>query len=521
MKQNTAALIKIGLFNLLIFCLMLPTTLLVFYEPIIIKKYINNLMVGGTEILGINNSLLVSLFFMFDFILAIASIYIMTFVAKKLYFYLSDKVFLKYLNKEVKDICATSSGEVITIVNNDINAIFGIITMSVPSIMVNFLFIIMALLYIKGVSSLLLSICLLSIVVDVILVAIVSKSNHKANRIQRDKLQEKQNFIVFTHDNYIYIRANELKEYISRTFSSLNNGFYSIATKIARVGEVSSGTVRLIALITPVVCIACMVGQNSTKVYEFGDILGVQLMITNLFRPASSILNSVISISSRTASLRKIYNFLFQETSINNNDEMMNFKNSIFYKSIEDKAAFYSIEGANGSGKSSLLRTMAGLLDLKIEPDLLISKARIKGISLHGPKPFILFGSIRENICLEADTTDITKKIMSPSLSDMITRIGGEQRVLNWNGDGLSSGEKTMIEVLRIALSNKDIFLIDELSAHLDKASKTVLIEILLEKVKNGKHVYFISHNYEEQNMLKKYGAKKIELKNTKMANIY
>lgn len=520
MKHSTGILIKLVLFNIIIFCLMLPTTLIVYYEPIVIKNYINNLMVSKTEILGINSTLVVSIFFIFDFILNIAFIYIITDVSKKFYFYLSDKVFLKYLDKEVRDICATSSGEIVTIVNNDINSIFGTITMSLPNIMVNIIFIIMALSYIREVSSPLLLICVISIVIDVILIAIVSKKNHKANRIQRNKLQEKQNFIIFTHDNYIYIRANDLREHIANLFSSLNNGFYSIGTKIARIGEISSGTLRLICLIAPVICVGYLVGQKGAK-YDFGDILGIQLMITNLFRPASSILKTVVSISSRTASLKKVYNFLFQKPLINGNDKMKNFKESIFHNSIEDKAALYSIEGPNGSGKSSLLRTMAGLLDLKIEPNVVFSKANIKGVSMHGPKPFILFGSICENIYVEADSADMNKKALPPYLSDMITRIGGEQRVVNWNGGELSSGEKTMIEVVRIALSNKDVFLIDELSAHLDKETRAVFIEILFEKVKKGKHVYFISHNYEEQEMLKNFGAKKIELKNTKIANIY
>ena len=164
---------------------------------------------------------------------------------------------------------------------------------------------------------------------------------------------------------------------------------------------------------------------------------------------------------------------------------------------------------------------MAGLLDLKVEQDTVFSRASIKGISMHGPEPFIFHDSLRNNIYLEADNTDINETKLHSTLSDMITRIGGLQRVLDWNGVGLSSGEKAMVEVLRIALSNKDVFLIDELSAHLDKKVKEHLIEILFEKVRNGKHVYFISHNNQEQGMLKRCGAKIIDLENSRMSNIY
>jgi hypothetical protein len=86
MKERKRLLIKIVLFNILIFCLLLPSTFIIFYEPIVIKKYFNNLMAGGTEMFEMNSTLAVSLFFIFDFAIKAGSIYVLTYVSKRIYF---------------------------------------------------------------------------------------------------------------------------------------------------------------------------------------------------------------------------------------------------------------------------------------------------------------------------------------------------------------------------------------------------------------------------------------------------
>lgn len=77
--------------------------------------------------------------------------------------------------------------------------------------------------------------------------------------------------------------------------------------------------------------------------------------------------------------------------------------------------------------------------------------------------------------------------------------MGGFERKFDWASENLSSGEKLLIELLRIEFSNKDIYLIDEISAHLDIKNKKLLIDILFEKVKRGKPVFYISHNEDEK----------------------
>ena len=84
----------------------------------------------------------------------------------------------------------------------------------------------------------------------------------------------------------------------------------------------------------------------------------------------------------------------------------------------------------------------------------------------------------------------------------------------------MSSGEKLLIELLRIEFSDKDIYLIDEISAHLDIKNKKKLIDILFDKVEKGKIVFYISHNESEKQYIKTKNCVPIILTD-KIYNVY
>lgn len=515
---------KICFYDLWIFILLGLQNLLIYFEPIMVKQFIDKLF--NLPNIKLSDYLFLIIFFCCDFIFCILSISVLTRLLEKIYYFISDTVFYKYQTEEPAKSISYSSGEIITLLNNDINSFFSYITQFYPKLIVEILFLIFALRYIKIKSLNIFLLCIIASFINIIIALFISKKNSALSKLSREKLKEKQDFIVYIHERFSYVYANKHNEYMQKEFGVLNKGFYSISVQSARAEQFGKNILRLITILTQVIAAFFFVIENKTGIPSIGGFLAIQLMIGNIFAPVSNILNSVILISSKRESIQRIFLFLNgYKKSPSENEKSILFSKSE-YENHFTKPAFYLIEGVNGIGKSSLLKNFAGILNMKISTKegnktILCRDNTNSSVSYHSPEALIISGTVLENIML---STDIDKALIlsckNEKIQDIVNRLGGFERKFDWASENLSSGEKLLIEILRIEFSNKDIYLIDEISAHLDIKNKKILIDILFDKVEKGKIVFYISHNESEKQYIKTKNCVSIILTD-KIYNVY
>ena len=304
----------------------------------------------------------------------------------------------------------------------------------------------------------------------------------------------------------------------------LNKGFYSISAQAARAEQFGKNILRLITILTQVIAAFFFVIENKSAAPSIGGFLAIQLMIGNIFAPVSNILNSIILISSKRASIQKIFLFLngYKENTAENGILFSKSEYELYF----NKPAFYLIEGANGIGKSSLLKNFAGILNIKINTQeesktILRRDNTNSSVSYHSPEALIISGTVLENIMLSSNIDkDLIINYKNEKIQDIVKQLGGFKRKFDWASENLSSGEKLLIELLRIEFSDKDIYLIDEISAHLDMKNKKHLIDMLFDKVEKGKTVFYISHNESEKQYIKTKNCVSIILTD-KIYNVY
>lgn len=119
------------------------------------------------------------------------------------------------------------------------------------------------------------------------------------------------------------------------------------------------------------------------------------------------------------------------------------------------------IVGANGSGKSSLLRCLSGF----IQPD---KGSIIKPKSLlYQPQHPHLFGpKVRHNF---DDLDQATSYLDQLGLND----------VMNTSTHKLSGGEKQKVAFVRSLLQRTELYLLDEPSSQLDTSSKQMMLDMI------------------------------------------
>ena len=163
-----------------------------------------------------------------------------------------------------------------------------------------------------------------------------------------------------------------------------------------------------------------------------------------------------------------------------------------------DKPEIVALAGANGSGKTSLVSVLAGLISpnqgrVDVHDAFGDTPKRSK-IGLVMQKPVILRRSVLANMnyALAMIGTDyssrshlITKALDTTKLSHVLTR----------DALTLSVGEQQRLALARTIALDPDILLVDEATSNLDPASAKIIEVVALDMVKRGLPILWVTHN--------------------------
>ncbi|MGL4997592.1 MAG: ABC transporter ATP-binding protein [Cetobacterium sp.] len=151
----------------------------------------------------------------------------------------------------------------------------------------------------------------------------------------------------------------------------------------------------------------------------------------------------------------------------------------------------YSIMGKNGSGKSTLLSVLAQV----IESDKKIIYYKQEDLILCPQEVVFLKGTLFYNLVEPFNLTGLylDKQKLANFLVDF-----GLDNLKNSEIKNLSGGEKAKAQFIRTLLYNKEVVLLDEPTASMDKKSSFIVEDAILDLKKKGKIVIIVTHDYEQ-----------------------
>ncbi len=161
------------------------------------------------------------------------------------------------------------------------------------------------------------------------------------------------------------------------------------------------------------------------------------------------------------------------------------------------RGEFIAIEGVSGSGKTTFIRTLLGLMD-PISGRILLNGMEMEEVDLHSLWKRI--GYVGKNVLLTEESVE--RNIVLDSQMDRIKLqrvtgiLGIPDEMLQRSSTGnLSSGEKQKIAIARILYQDLPMMILDEALSNLDEKTKVRLMEYFARICKErGKLVLLISH---------------------------
>ncbi len=149
-----------------------------------------------------------------------------------------------------------------------------------------------------------------------------------------------------------------------------------------------------------------------------------------------------------------------------------------------------AILGANGTGKSTLLLHINGMLKgsgkvLVYGKDVISSTANelkdiraMVGMIFHNPDDQLFASTVYDNVAFKLREIGLSQSVVDKRVKDSL-RIMGIEQLSNRMTDGLSSGEKRRVGLATILSVQTPIIVADEPSAHLDSSGRKQLMNIL------------------------------------------
>lgn len=175
-----------------------------------------------------------------------------------------------------------------------------------------------------------------------------------------------------------------------------------------------------------------------------------------------------------------------------------------------DRGSFISIVGKSGSGKSTILNLMAAL-DTPTSGEVFIDGVSVSNMSakdkcrLRNEKIGFIFQSfyieenytVFKNIEMPLIIRGMGKQERKKRVYDVAGQVGLEKK-LKAKAANLSGGEKQRVAIARAVVNAPSIVFADEPCGNLDTENGEIILNLLLDLVKQGVTVVLVTHNLDD-----------------------
>ncbi|MCW0154663.1 ABC transporter ATP-binding protein/permease [Lactiplantibacillus plantarum] len=477
--------------------------------PILLKTVVNLAVKSHFRHIFINR--LVSVFLL---------IAITSFISQALIGYSSEKVIFNLRNNFFKKILAQDTyqinkpfSEIANRLTNDTETVGKILSSTIPNLLKEFVVLIGSLLVLFKLNSSIFELLILSSLAFTFVISLIgiflSKYAEQFKQAGSNYLKTILNLL----DNWDIIKVLNTENFALRKAKQEARMLYHWSIK-GLLLSILSGPIQILFLSLIIIAMIYIIGIQLQKgTMNTGDVAALIMLLSNLLQSLIGTFNNFLDYKQDLGQLKGLtrINHLLDTKKHLNVSHYVSFENNsnnfiqlkslylthnnreilkdISYTFTEN---YYNITGANGSGKTSLIRAILGLDPITSGSILLPKNMRISYIA---QKPNFFIGTLRDNLTLGVKMNDqyLISLLIKVRLWDQVKNRGGLNLLLD-SSSPLSGGELQKLAIARSIAIDFDILICDEITSSLDNTS-IKNISSLLEELSKTKQVIEITHH--------------------------
>ena len=473
----------------------------------------------GTILLGLLGLYLLSAIFSF------VQGFTMTGVSQKLTYKLRNDIAVKIDKLPMRYFDTKTHGEVLSIITNDIDILSMNLNQSITQIITSVCTIIGILIMMFSISWQMTLISLVILPIAGVLVKIIVSKSQKYFRAQQDYLGHVNGQVEEIYGGLNIVKVFNAEEKVSKEFEKANDTLYHSGWK----SQFLSG------LIHPVMNFIGNIGYVGVAVA--GGYLAINGTITvgniqsfiqynrQFVQPINQIAQISSMLQSMVAAAERIFEFLEQDEEIDTakgNIDTSKLDGNIVFNHVkfgydENKTIIndfncdvkngekIAIVGPTGAGKTTMVKLLMRFYDVN-SGEILIDGHNIKDFErgdLHKMFGMVLQdtwlfgGTVKENIKYgKEDATDdeVIRAAKAAHVHHFIKTLpNGYNSLLNEESSNVSAGQKQLLTIARVILTDPKILILDEATSSIDTRTE-IQIQDAMDNLMKGRTSFIIAH---------------------------
>lgn len=450
----------------------------------------------------------------------------MTHVAQKLTYRLRTDLVKKINKLPMSYFDKKTNGEVLSIITNDIDTLSQNLNQSVTQIITSICTIIGIAIMMISISVPMTLISILILPISGIIVGLIAKKSQKYFKKQQDYLGHVNGQVEEVYGGHLIVKAFNGEEKAIKEFTKANEELYHSAWKSQFLSGVMHPIMNFIGNIG-YVAVAILGGYYAAQgIITVGNIQSFIQYNKQFTQPIGQIAQISSMIQSMIASAERVFEFLEEpeerETNKGNIDEN-NIKGNIEFKNVEFKydnsdrtiinnfsteikqGQKIAIVGPTGAGKTTIVKLLMRFYDVN-KGEIIIDGHNIKDFTRGDLRKqfgmvlqdtWLFGGTIKDNIKYgkpDATQAEVIEAAKAANVHHFIKTLPNSyDMVINEESTNISAGQKQLLTIARVILTDPKILILDEATSSIDTRTE-LQIQSAMDNLMKGRTSFIIAH---------------------------
>jgi ATP-binding cassette, subfamily B, bacterial len=415
------------------------------------------------------------------------------------------------------------TGKLVARMTSDMDALQELVQMGLVMFVQNGLLFVGAILVIF-LMSWKLALCTLVVVPPVVIASRwFRRASNKAYLLVRDRIGQNLSTLQEGLAGIRVVQAFGRERSFTRRFQETNEAQYDANIETVRISAKYFPIVEFAGVAGVAIIVGIGGAFVSAEIVTVGTVAAFVLYLNNLFEPIQQLSQLYNTLQQAGAALQKVFELLDEPASIAERpgavdlpeDGGLDLEHVSFGYGAEDVLHDVSLQvplgerlalvGPTGAGKSTLAKLIARFYDPRegtveyADVDLRDAtlgslRERIVVVPQEG---FLFAGTVRDNVIVgKPDATDdeVREAIAALGLTDRFDNLpDGLETEVRERGSRLSAGERQLVSLVRAALADPALLVLDEATSSLDPGTERT-VERALGRLTEGRTVVVVAH---------------------------